>query len=113
MTDGESRPRPVLATALAVALLCAGLVLVAIDPGTVVHELAPTLVVCAVVAELLAARVSSRLAASGGFIAGMLAVGFLGPLVAFVVPMAGHLASWVAERYRWRAFLINVAGSSS
>ena len=43
----------------------------------------------------------------------MLAVGFLGPAPAFVIPAVSYVAVWVVERYRWRALLINIAGSST
>ena len=52
----------------------------------------------AVIAELLAARYSSQLTVSAAFVAAMLALA---------------AATWVVERYRWRALLINIAGSST
>jgi putative nucleotidyltransferase with HDIG domain len=67
----------------------------------------------AVIAELLAARYSSQLTVSAAFVAAMLALAFLGPAPAFVIPAVSYAATWVVERYRWRALLINVAGSST
>jgi putative nucleotidyltransferase with HDIG domain len=67
----------------------------------------------AVVAELVAARYSSQLTVSAAFVGGMVAVAFLGPAPAFVIPAVSYAATWVVERYRWRALLINVAGSST
>jgi putative nucleotidyltransferase with HDIG domain len=67
----------------------------------------------AVVAELVAARYSSQLTVSAAFVGGMVAVAFLGPAPAFVIPAVSYAATWVVERYRWRALLINIAGSST
>jgi putative nucleotidyltransferase with HDIG domain len=67
----------------------------------------------AVIAELVAARYSSQLTVSAAFVGGMVAVAFLGPAPAFVIPAVSYAATWVVERYRWRALLINVAGSST
>jgi putative nucleotidyltransferase with HDIG domain len=67
----------------------------------------------AVVAELLAARYSSQLTVSAAFVGAMLALAFLGPAPAFAIPAVSYAATWVVERYRWRALLINVAGSST
>ena len=36
-----------------------------------------------------------------------------GPAPAFVIPALSYLAVWIVERYRWRALLINLAGSST
>jgi putative nucleotidyltransferase with HDIG domain len=103
----------VLATALAVATLSLGLAIAIVDPGTVADELSVALVVTAVAAELMAPRLSPRVTVSGSFLAGMLAVAFLGPALAVIVPVAGYLATWVVERYRWRALLVNIAGSAT
>jgi putative nucleotidyltransferase with HDIG domain len=67
----------------------------------------------AVIAELLAARYSSQLTVSAAFVGGMVALAFLGPAPAFVIPAVSYAATWVVERYRWRALLINIAGSST
>ena len=67
----------------------------------------------AVVAELLAARYSSQLTVSAAFVGAMMAVAFLGPAPAFAIPAISYFATWVVERYRWRALLINIAGSST
>jgi putative nucleotidyltransferase with HDIG domain len=44
---------------------------------------------------------------------GNLAVGFLGPAAAFAIPAVAHLVVWGVDRYRWRALLINLAGSAT
>ncbi len=78
-----------------------------------VKPLAAVLTASAVIAELLAARYSSQLTVSAAFVAAMLAVGFLGPTPAFVIPLASYVAAWIVDRYRWRALLISIAGSST
>jgi putative nucleotidyltransferase with HDIG domain len=111
---GEPRkPRPVVATAIAVAMLVLGLLVALARPGEVLDELTLTLLVLAAVAEALAARYATRLTVSGAFVAGMLAVGFLGAAAAFLIPIVGHGTVWLLERYRWRALLINLAGSAT
>jgi putative nucleotidyltransferase with HDIG domain len=71
------------------------------------------LTLCALGAELIAARYAPTLTLSGAFLAGMLAVGFLGPAAAFLIPAVSYTAVWVVDRYRWRALLINLAGSAT
>src|SRR3954453_15875895 len=114
MMDAPRRPRPALAAALATALVVVGLVgLVFSDLSDLFTPLAAILATCAVAAELVAARYSASLTVSAAFAADMLAVGFLGPAPAFVIPALSYLAVWIVERYRWRALLINMAGSST
>jgi len=83
------------------------------DLGDLATPLAAILASCAVGAELVAARYSASLTVSAAFAADMLAVGFLGPAPAFVIPALSYLAAWIVERYRWRALVINIAGSST
>ena len=112
--DAPRRPQPRRATALAGALVVAGLVGLALsDLGDLVTSLAAILTVTALAAELGAARYSASLAVSAAFAADMLAIGFLGPAPAFVIPALVYVAVWVVERYRWRALLINLAGAST
>jgi putative nucleotidyltransferase with HDIG domain len=68
---------------------------------------------CALAAELVATRYASQLTVSGAFVATIVAIGFLGPACAFVIPTVSFVATWIVERYRWRALLINVAGSAT
>src|SRR5919112_96959 len=109
MMDAPRRPRPELAAALSAALVAAGLAGLALsDLGDLPTALAVILASCAVAAELVAARYSASLTVSAAFAADMLAVGFLGPAPAFVIPALSYLsawivAAWIVERYRWRA----------
>jgi putative nucleotidyltransferase with HDIG domain len=112
--DAPRRPRASRATLIAGTLVVAGLIGLALsDLGDLPTALAAILASCAVGAELVAARYSASLTVSAAFAADMLAVGFLGPAPAFVIPALSYLAAWVVERYRWRALLINIAGSST
>jgi putative nucleotidyltransferase with HDIG domain len=114
MTDAQRRARPALATLIAGGIVCVGVVGVTLSPAApLVKPLAAVLTMSAVGAELIAARYSSQLTVSAAFVAAMLAVGFLGPAPAFAIPAVSYFATWVVERYRWRALLINVAGSST
>jgi putative nucleotidyltransferase with HDIG domain len=71
------------------------------------------LIFCALVAELLGAQYAAQLRVSAAFVAGILAVGFLGPTAAFIIPAIAYVAVWVVERYRWRALLINLASTTT
>jgi putative nucleotidyltransferase with HDIG domain len=111
--DALRRPRPGVAAAVAGILVAGGVVgFVLSDVGDLVTALTVLLAFCAVAAELVAARYSS-MTISAAFAADMLAVGFLGPAPAFIIPALSYLAVWIVERYRWRALLINIAGSST
>jgi putative nucleotidyltransferase with HDIG domain len=114
MQDAQPVDRPLLATSIAGAVVCVGVVAVTIAGlGEFVKPLALVLAVCAVVAELVAARYAQHLTISGAFIATMLAAGFLGPIAAFAIPILSYVAAWLVDRYRWRALVINVAGSAT
>jgi putative nucleotidyltransferase with HDIG domain len=114
MTEAPPRARPGLATATAAVVLCVGVVGLTIAPlAPLVKPLAGVLVVCALVAELIAARYAATLTLSAAFVAGMLAVGFLGPAAAFLIPAISYTGVWLVDRYRWRALLINLAGSAT
>jgi putative nucleotidyltransferase with HDIG domain len=110
----EPQPRPQLATAIAAVVIAAGLVgLVVSDVGDLASPLALILAGCAVVAELIGARYTAQLRVTASFAATMLAVGFLGPAPAFLLPTLAYTAVWLIERYRWRALLISIAGSAT
>ena len=114
MRDAERRARPALATFVASGIVCVGVVGVTLSPAApVVKPLAGVLTLTAVIAELLAARYSAQLTVSAAVVAGMLAVAFLGPAPAFLIPAVSYAATWLVERYRWQALLINIAGSST
>jgi putative nucleotidyltransferase with HDIG domain len=114
MTQGAgTHARPDVAVALAAALLVAGVVGFSLSPlGDLVKPLMGVLAVCAVAAELTAARYAGQLSLSGAFVATIVAIGFLGAAPAFAIPVISFAATWLIERYRWQALLINVAGSA-
>jgi putative nucleotidyltransferase with HDIG domain len=102
------------ATVLAGLLVGGGLVGLALsDLSQLFTALAGILAAFALAAELGAARYSASLAVSAAFAADMLAIAFLGPAPAFVIPALVYVAVWVVDRYRWRALLINVAGAAT
>jgi putative nucleotidyltransferase with HDIG domain len=81
--------------------------------GPLVKPVSVVLALCAVVAELLAPKIATRLTFSAAFTGAMLAVGFLGPVPAFLIPTVANIAVWAFQRYRWRALVINVAASAT
>jgi putative nucleotidyltransferase with HDIG domain len=112
--DATRRPQPTRAAVLAGLLVGAGLVGLGLsDIGQLFTPLAGILAAFALAAELGAARYSASLAVSAAFAADMLAIAFLGPAPAFVIPALVYVAVWVVDRYRWRAMLINVAGAAT
>ena len=68
---------------------------------------------CALGAELIAARYAPTLTLSGAFLAGCSRSASSGPRAAFLIPAISYTAVWIVERYRWRALLINLAGSAT
>jgi putative nucleotidyltransferase with HDIG domain len=112
--DALRRPQPTSATAIAGLLIAAGVAGLAVsDLGDLATPLAAILLSVAIAAELTAARYSASLAVSAAFAADMLAIGFLGPAPAFVIPALVYVTVWIVQRYRWRAMVINVAGSAT
>jgi putative nucleotidyltransferase with HDIG domain len=114
MQGAEPRARPNLATALASMVVCVGVVGVTMyswDP--LVKPTTGVLTFCALLAELLAPKIASRLTFSAAFAGAMVAVGFLGPVPAFAIPTIANVGVWAVERYRARALLINVAASGT
>jgi putative nucleotidyltransferase with HDIG domain len=71
------------------------------------------LLTAAVVARLLTTTLEENLGVSASFLCGMLAVGFLDPLSAFLIPLLSEGVGWLAERYRPQALIINWAGSAT
>jgi putative nucleotidyltransferase with HDIG domain len=109
-----TKPRPQLATSIAVAIIAVGVVGFALsDLEDLGSSLALILAGCTIVAELIGARYTAQLRVTAAFAATMLAVGFLGPAPAFVLPTLSYLAVWLIERYRWRALLNNIAGTAT
>jgi putative nucleotidyltransferase with HDIG domain len=114
MTDGPSRAYPGPVTAVAAVVVFVGLLgLTLASWHPLVRPLAGVLALCAVGAELVATRYAAELTLSAAFVAAMIAVGFLGPVAAFLVPAISYTAVWIVDRYRWRALLVNLAGSAT
>ena len=60
-----------------------------------------------------AATLEQNLGLSASYLCGMLAIGFLDPLAAFLIPLVSEGVGWLAERYRPQALIINWAGSAT
>ncbi len=96
--------------AIAGPIAVAGLIgFVLADHSSLSDPLTWILVGIAVVSSLLAAQYSGVLTVSTAFLCGMLAVAFLGPASAFIVVFLAETFAWIYERYRWRAYVINLA----
>jgi putative nucleotidyltransferase with HDIG domain len=112
--EAHRPPQPTRATAIAGLLIVAGVVGLALsDLGDLATALAAILASVALAAELMASRYSASLVVSAAFAADMLAIGFLGPAPAFIIPALVYVTVWVVQPYRWRAMVINVAGSAT
>lgn len=99
--------------ALAGPLALAGFALFALaDRSALSDPLTWVLVALASFSVLVPAEYSGPLSVSPAFICGMLAVAFLGPAAAFTVMVVSEVVGWAYERYRWRAFVINLAGNA-
>ena len=110
MTAATPTPRPKLATGIALAIVAASLgVAVVGDTGAFRDPLTYLLVVVATGSALFVSTVGSNSTFSPGFVASMMAIAFLGPSAAFAIPLFAETASWAVERYRWRAFVNNLA----
>jgi len=97
--------------ALAAPLAIAGFVGFALaDHDSLSEPLTWALVGIATASALLAARFSGPLTVSPTFICGMLAIAFLGPAATFLVFFVAETVAWIYERYRWRAYVMNIAG---
>src|SRR3954468_15718612 len=71
------------------------------------------LLTAAVLARLLTTTLEQNLGLSASFLCGMLAIGFLDPTSAFLIPLVSEGVGWLAERYRPQALIINWAGSAA
>jgi putative nucleotidyltransferase with HDIG domain len=71
------------------------------------------LLTAAVLARLLTTTLEENLGLSASFLCGMLAIGFLDPTSAFLIPFVAEGVGWLAERYRPQALIINWAGSAT
>jgi putative nucleotidyltransferase with HDIG domain len=102
-----------IALAIAAAMCLVGVVIVSLSPlRPVVKPLMAALTAFSVIAELTATRYTGRLTISGSFIGALIAVGFLGGPAGFVLIVVVDVVTWIVERYRWQALLLNIAGTA-
>jgi putative nucleotidyltransferase with HDIG domain len=99
--------------AFAAAACLVGVGALSLSPlSPIVKPLMAVLTIFSVAAELTATRYADRLAISGAFVGTVLAIGFLGGAPAFVLITITYLVTWLIERYRWQALLLNIAGTA-
>ena len=102
-----------MALAIAAAMCLVGVVVLSLSPlRPVVKPLMLALTAFSVIAELTATRYTGRLTISGSFIGALIAVGFLGGPAGFVLIVLVDVVTWIVERYRWQALLLNIAGTA-
>jgi putative nucleotidyltransferase with HDIG domain len=102
-----------IALAIAAAMCVVGVGGLSLSPlGSAVKPLAGVLTVFSVAAELTATRLTGRFTISGSYIGGVLAIGFLGGPAGFVLIVVADVVTWIVERYRWQALVINIAGTA-
>jgi putative nucleotidyltransferase with HDIG domain len=109
---GRGHVAPAHAIAL-VPLLAGGIVSLLFAKHGVREPLFYVLLTAAVLARLLTTTLEQNLGLSASYLCGMLAIGFLDPLTAFLIPFIAEGVGWIAERYRPQALVINWAGSAS
>ena len=110
----KSRGRVAPAHAIALLPLALGVVICLLSAKHGVGEpLFYVLLIAAVLARLLTTTLEENLGVSASFLCGMLAVGFLDPLSAFLIPVVAEGIGWLTERYRPQALVINWAGSAT
>ena len=114
MSTAQLRAGPQIATVVAGLVVAVGVAVssLSLSDGDV-KPIAGLLTLCALVAELVATKYTSHIMVSAAFVAGSLAIGFAGPAAAFAIPAVSFVGVWLVERYRWRALIINIAGSST
>jgi putative nucleotidyltransferase with HDIG domain len=77
--------------------------------GPLFSPLGATLIVCGIAGDLIAARLDSRVVATGSPVSHALAFAFLGPGPAVVAALVIEFACWCADRYRVRMLPVNLA----
>jgi putative nucleotidyltransferase with HDIG domain len=110
----KSRGHSAPAHAIALLPLLAGAVVCVLSATHGLGEsLFYVLLIAAVLARLLTTTLEQNLGLSASFLCGMLAIGFLDPLSAFLIPLVSEGVGWLVERYRPQALVINWAGSAA
>jgi putative nucleotidyltransferase with HDIG domain len=110
VTVAGTRPRPGLALAISLSVIATCVVIFLLsDVSELRDPLTLVLIVIGSASVLVGSYASANLTFAPSFISGMLAIAFLGPAGAFVVPLANETIAWLALRYRWRALMVNLA----
>jgi putative nucleotidyltransferase with HDIG domain len=110
----KARDHVAPAPVIALLPLAAGAIVGLLSAKSGVREpLFYVLLTGAVLGNLLTTTLAQNLGVSASFLCGMLAVGFLDPLAAFLIPVLAEGVGWLFERYRPRVLLINLAGSAT
>ncbi len=107
----DAHPRVAVAAALTL-LLGAGVVLLFVPLGNYSQWLTFILAVAAAGSVLTASHWEGTIDVSAAFVCFMMAVAFVGPLGAFVIPVIAELCMWLVRRYRLVALPVNLAANA-
>lgn len=107
----DAHPRAAVAAALLI-LATAVPVLLAVPRGEFFDWLTLVLAVTATASVIGASNWEGAIDISAAFVCLMLAVAFVGPLAAFIMPVIAEITTWLVQRYRLRALPINLAGAA-
>lgn len=84
-------------------------ILLTVERGDFLQPLTAVLTACAIAGGLSASRWEGAIDVSAAFVCFMLAVAFVGPLGAFVIPVVAELTTWAVRRDRRVALPVNLA----
>ncbi|MCA1656845.1 MAG: HD-GYP domain-containing protein, partial [Actinobacteria bacterium] len=110
VTVARNDARPRVAVAAALLILGSAIpVLLTVQRGDFVQPLTAVLAACAIAGGLSASRWEGVIDVSAAFVCFMLAVAFVGPLGAFVIPVIAELSTWAMRGSRLVALPVNLA----
>jgi len=115
VTDARIDAHPRAAVCAALLILAAAVPVLVVAPNRNFDD--PVfffvLTACALASVMaVASNVKGAIDVSASFVCSMLAVAFVGPLGAFIIPIVAEVGTWAVQRYRLIALPINLAASA-
>lgn len=107
----DAQPRVALAAAL-VVLAAATPIVLSVPSGDYDQWLTLVLAAAAAGSVLTASHWEGTIDVSAAFVCFMMAVAFVGPLGAFLIPILAELCMWLVKRYRLISLPINLAATA-
>ncbi len=108
----RARPRAAVTAALGLLLAAGPLVVSSSSQAAFTDPLTLVLVICAVASVLFASDWQGTIEISSAFVCFMLAVAFVGPVAAFVIPVVAEIVTFAVRRDRLLALPINLAATA-